>query len=56
MSEIKLPAETWVDAEEEECDHEDLECGHCLDCGADLTEDLMARAYDRAKDRWKYGE
>lgn len=33
------------------CDHADMDDGHCLDCGADRTEDLMAAAYDRAKDR-----
>jgi len=28
----------------------------CLICGKDMTEDIMARAYDRAKDYMKYGE
>jgi len=31
------------------CDHSDMEDAHCLDCGEDRTEDLMAAAYDRAK-------
>lgn len=31
------------------CPHDDLDHGICLDCEADLTPDLMARAYDRAK-------
>ncbi len=33
------------------CEHQDLDCGHCLDCGSDRTEWLMMAAYDRAKDR-----
>ncbi len=39
------------------CDHEpDSEEGfHCLICGKDCSEDVMARAYDRAKDFYKYG-
>jgi hypothetical protein len=31
------------------CEHFDMDGGHCLDCGADRTEDLAAQAYDRAK-------
>lgn len=38
------------------CEHDELDCGHCLDCGADRTEDMMAAAYDRAKDARKYGD
>ena len=28
---------------------------HCLDCGENHTEDVMAAAYDYAKDLRKYG-
>lgn len=38
------------------CGHYDKDDGICLDCGKDLREDLMADAYDRAKDRIKYGD
>lgn len=38
------------------CEHGDLDGGQCLDCGSDLTEDLSAEAYDRAKDARKYGD
>lgn len=38
------------------CDHSDIDNFYCLNCGADRTEDMMSRAYDRAKDYWKYGE
>lgn len=42
---------------EEECEHLDIDHkNQCLDCGADLTEDIMSAAYDRAKDLRKYGE
>lgn len=40
------------------CEHQDIcydERG-CLICGKDMTEELMARAYDLAKDRKKYGD
>jgi hypothetical protein len=40
------------------CEHDDV-CEDefvCLNCGEDLREDLMASAYDRAKDLMKYGE
>lgn len=42
---------------ESDCEHLDIDQDErcCLDCGADLTEELMARAYDRAKDARKYG-
>jgi hypothetical protein len=42
----------------DECDHFDV-CDDervCLDCGKDMTEEMMAAAYDRTKDLWKYGE
>lgn len=39
-----------------DCEHTDLDDAQCLDCGADLTETLASQAYDRAKDRRKYGE
>lgn len=41
---------------EECCEHGDMEDGQCLDCGADRTEELMAMAYDHAKDLRKYGD
>lgn len=31
------------------CDHQDVDDGHCLDCGDDRTEDMAAAAYDSAK-------
>lgn len=39
-----------------ECDHDDVDDFFCLDCGADLTEEILSKAYDRAKDSYKYGE
>jgi hypothetical protein len=46
-----------LEEETEECEHDDLDEHHiCLNCGEDLYEDMACRAYDRAKDRWKYGE
>ncbi len=39
-----------------DCEHGDVEDFHCLDCGKDMTEDIMSKAYDRAKDIRKYGE
>lgn len=43
--------------EEEECEHEfDPDEGFtCLNCGKDGAEEVFSRAYDRAKDRRKYG-
>jgi hypothetical protein len=40
------------------CEHEfdPGEGYHCLSCGLDGSEDVMADAYDRAKDRMKYGD
>ena len=40
------------------CEHEfDADEGYtCLGCGLDGSEDVMAAAYDRAKDFRKYGE
>lgn len=39
--------------EEEDCDHWDYDEDNltCLDCGKDLREDMMAKAYDDYKDR-----
>lgn len=39
------------------CDHEpdEDEGYHCLRCGMDCSEDVMAAAYDRAKNFRKYG-
>jgi hypothetical protein len=46
--------------EEEPCDHPDgfdrEEGNTCLICGYDGSEDIMADAYDRAKDMRKYGD
>lgn len=33
------------------CDHSDTDDYCCLDCGKELTEDRMCRAYDAWKDR-----
>jgi len=40
------------------CEHEfDASEGYtCLNCGMDGAEEMLARAYDRAKDLRKYGE
>ena len=38
------------------CDHDDTDVYECLGCGKEMTEDLMAMAYDRAKDARKYGD
>lgn len=51
--ELKLEA---VIEKEAPCDHSDVEDMHCLDCGKDLTEEIMSHAFDRAKDLAKYGE
>jgi ribosomal protein L34E len=42
----------------EECEHDfdPYEGFHCLNCGKDGTEEVMSKAYDRAKDRRKYGD
>lgn len=47
-----------VDTCEKCCEHDDicLDERCCLICGKDMTEHLMAAAYDRAKDRRKYGD
>lgn len=40
------------------CEHSDV-CRDeriCLICDKDMSEELSARAYDRYKDRMKYGE
>lgn len=43
----------FLDEEDEECDHSDVEDAQCLICGEDLTEDMAARAYDMYKDsKW----
>lgn len=47
---------TRAEVEDEECEHDDIEDFHCLDCGKDMSEDIMCRAYDMAKDRMKYGD
>lgn len=33
------------------CEHDDIEDGFCLCCGADRTEHLMSKAYDYYKNR-----
>jgi hypothetical protein len=35
---------------EQECDHEEHEHGHCLACGADITDELAGQAEDAAAD------
>jgi hypothetical protein len=40
----------------EDCTHDDLDHGICLDCKEDLSSELGSRAYDRYKDLMKYGE
>lgn len=37
------------------CEHRDLNNFHCIDCGADRTEHIMSREFDRAKGLRKYG-
>lgn len=56
LAQSNLRAARVARGEVDACDHADLENGHCLDCGADRTEDMMARAYDAAKDARKYGD
>lgn len=53
---VKIGFSTPTAEAEEDCEHGDMEDGWCLDCGEDFTADLMALAYDRAKDLRKYGE
>lgn len=69
MSGFKLPA-TYYDPPEfkcknescdgetcqECCQHDELDHGICMDCELDMSDDIAARAYDRAKDLRKYGE
>lgn len=38
-----------------QCEHDDVEDRICCTCGYDLTEDMMAMAYDMAKAA-KYGD
>ena len=40
---------------QEHHDEHDLDDGICLECGKDFREDMMVAAYDRLKDRMKYG-
>jgi len=54
-SECGEPAE-MDDICHECCDHGDVDFPCCLICGADVAEDMMARAYDQSKDYVKYGE
>lgn len=44
--------------DEDTCEHDfDPDEGfHCMNCGKDGTEEVMSRAYDRAKDFRKYGD
>lgn len=46
-SDIHTPVERELD--EEECTHDDLDHGICLDCEEDLTDVLTDRAYDYVK-------
>jgi predicted amidophosphoribosyltransferase len=38
------------------CEHGDIDDMTCLICGHDMTESIMSRAYDQAKDQRKYGD
>ena len=38
------------------CGHDDTDGFECLICGGDLREDIMSQAFDKYKDRMKYGE
>ncbi len=41
-----------------DCEHDDI-CEDefvCLICGKDMREDLMAKAFDVVKERFKYGD
>lgn len=38
------------------CAHFDLENGHCIDCGLDLSEKLGDIAFERWKNQVKYGD
>lgn len=55
LNEIK-ELKSQIKSYQENCDHSDMEEGQCLLCGADRTEELSALAYDRYKDRMKYGD
>jgi len=37
--------------EQQECDHEEHDHGHCLACGADITDTLAGQAEDAADAR-----
>ncbi len=40
--------------QEQECEHGEYECGHCIECGKDCSDDLVAAAEyarDCAQDR-----
>ena len=52
------PCEPSFEVCEECCEHEfDADEGfHCLSCGKNGYEEMMAMAYDRAKDARKYGD
>lgn len=39
----------------DDCQHTDMDDGHCLECGLDRTEELSSQDYDMAKDYRKYG-
>lgn len=46
----------YADCLDDECEHGDIDDMHCLDCGKDMTEEMMLSAYDMAKNFRKYGE
>jgi len=43
--------DTTEEEQQSTCDHYDIDDFTCLDCGKDMTEDMMAKAYDSVKDR-----
>lgn len=42
--------------EEENCDHSDIDEFTCLICGEDMMEQMISRAYDYYKEKFKYGD
>ena len=54
--ECNMGTEDTLDTCQECCEHIDMDDGYCLLCGKDRTEEMMSLAYDRYKDRMKYGD
>lgn len=42
--------------DKDNCEHQDIDDFYCLDCGKDLTEEILSKGYDQAKDRLKEGD